>query len=123
MPPQVNARLTAVNDADAASGGRDDWDAPAAPDGPAAGVEKWAGDEPAYYTEKITRADGNVVATRILYVDTHVATAAGIDTDDVLTFTDPDGEVRRARAALVARRALAGVPLELQTTRLELELR
>lgn len=126
MPPQVNATLTRVTGATAATGGRDDWDAPGVePAG--AGPQKWAGAAPAYYSESVQRTAGggdvNVASTRTLFVDSAVARAAGIDTDDVLTFTGPDGVVRTARAATVAVRELAGIPADLQTARLDLELK
>jgi len=91
-----------------------------------AGAAKWNGSAPAYYREDVRRdvtaGGANVVAARVLYVDSAVARAAGIDTDDVLTFTDPAGVVVSARAAVVAIRELDGVPAELQTARLELEV-
>jgi hypothetical protein len=126
MPPQVNARLVAVNGADAATGGADDWDSPASPGAPA-GSLKWDGGADAYYRETERRLEdgGNttVVAVRELYVDTTVARAASIDTDDVITFLDPAGVERTGRALIVTRSELAGIPEALQTTRLELEPR
>lgn len=121
MPPQVNARLTRVQGATVATGGRDDWDAPAVEPGDA-GAEKWAGVADAYYRETHDRRPDGRVLVRELILDTATVTAAGIDTDDVLTFTDPAGVERTARAAIVAIRELAGVPAELQTARLELEV-
>lgn len=127
MPPQTNARLLAVHDADALTGGLDDWDTQAAPGSPPAGAQKWAGDAPAYYRETVQRTitAGNVDVgdVRILWIDSTIARAASIDTDDVLTFTDPTGVQRTARASSVARSELAGIPSILQTTRLELEVR
>jgi hypothetical protein len=135
VPSQTNARLTLVTGATAATGGRDDWDAPGvAPGGPGAAPAppvKWqapAGAElNAYYRESVQRftgADGPTVApVRTLIIDSSVARAAGIDTDDVLTFTGPDGVVRTARATVIAVRELAGIPARLQTARLELEVK
>ena len=125
MLPQTNARLTAVNGATAATGGRDDWDAPGAePAG--AGAQKWIGDAPAYYQERVTRledtggGEANVVQARTLYLETATARAIGIDTDDVITFTDPAGVSRTGNAQVVTYSELAGVPSGLQTTRIEL---
>lgn len=123
MPAQVNATLTAVHGADAETGGRDDWDAPAAQDGTPNGAEKWTGTADAYYRQDVTRVGPDVLEVRVLYVDSAIARAAGIDTDDVLSFTDPAGNPRTARAAVVAIRELAGIPGDLQTARLELEPR
>lgn len=127
MPPQVNARLTAVTGATAATRGRDDWDEPAGGEPADAGGLKWSGSAPAYYREDVRRIVGaaggaDVVEARVLYIDSSVARAANIDTDDVLTYTDPAGVERTARAAVVAIRELAGVPGDIQTARLELEL-
>lgn len=130
MPPQVNATLTAVNGADAGTGGRDDWDAPAAastgttaPTGPL----KWTGDEGAYYRESTDRGRGgggpDVVDIRSLIIDSVTARATGLDTDDVLTFIDPAGVTRHARARRIIRAELDGIPEDLATTRLELEER
>lgn len=130
MPAQVNAALLRVTTATAATGGRDDWDAAVAgtdasssePAG--AGVLKWSGEADAYLRETVRRdagETGGVVEARILYVDSAVARAAGIDTDDVLTFRDVTGAERTARARIVARAELAGIPARLATTRLELE--
>jgi hypothetical protein len=123
MPPQVNATLTAVHGADAETGGRDDWDAPAVQDGTPDGPSKWTGTADAYYREDVTRVGPDVVEVRALYVDSAVAREAGIDTDDVLSFTDPAGNPRTARASVVAIRELDGIPADLQTARLELEPR
>lgn len=128
MPVQVNAHLTRIRAATAATGGRDDWDAPGAePAG--AGAVKWEAPGPelnAYYREKARRpADGvgdDVVTDRTLIIDSTVARAAGVDTDDVLEYVDPDGQARTARAATVAIAELPGIPASLQTARLELEL-
>lgn len=130
MPPQVNATLTRVTGATAATGGRDDWDAAmdglegAAAEPAGAGAVKWEGEAAAYYRESVRRGQGataDVVEARTLYIDSHVARAASIDTDDVLTFRDPSGAERTARAGTVAIRELAGIPATLQTARLELE--
>lgn len=121
MPPQANALLTLVTGASAATGGRDDWDAPApAGDAPV----KWAGEEPAYYTEDARftpAADGaDHTTTRKLIVDTHIARDIAIDTDDVVTWTGAGAGT--ARVTAIAFRELEGLPLELQTTKLELEV-
>lgn len=127
MPPQVNAQLLAVSGADPESGGKDDWDNPVDPTDPPSGTSKWAGSADAYYSESIRRVSNgdtvDLVQVRALIIDTHIARDIGIDTDDVLTFTDPAGVERRARAAVIRRSQLAGIPAQLQTTRLELELR
>jgi hypothetical protein len=131
MPTQVNAMLTAVNGADAGTGGRDDWDAPVAASSPASaatGPVKWTGSADAYYGERIQRVpDGaggvNIIAIRRLIVDSAIARAAGIDTDDVVTFTNPAGVVVHARAAAIRVAELDGVSAGLQTTRLDLEPR
>lgn len=130
MPLQVNATLTAVNGSDAGTGGRDDWDAPvpAATDATApTGPVKWAGVADAYYVEQDVRAVGpagvDVTTVRRLIIDSTVARASGVDTDDVLTFTDPTGTVVHARASKVRISELAGVSASLQTARLDLEER
>jgi hypothetical protein len=125
MPTQVNATLTGVTGATAATGGRDDWDAPATePAG--AGPVKWTGSAGAYLRESVQRVvtDGNVdvVPLSILYIDTAVADAAGVDTDDVLSFTGPDGVARIARARAISRSSLPGVLPGVATTRLDLDL-
>lgn len=77
----------------------------------------------AYYRESVEDRQGDaggVVEVRTLIIDSSVARASSIDTDDVITFTDPAGLTRTARAARVARGELAGIPDHLQTTRLEL---
>lgn len=132
MPAQVNAALVRVTSATAATGGRDDWDdavagtAPAGSEPAGAGTVKWVGEADAYLRETVRRdagESGGVVESRILYVDTVIARAAGIDTDDVLTFRDIAGVERTARARIVARAELDGIPSRLATTRLELEER
>lgn len=125
MPPQVNARLTAVTTATAAvSRAREDWDQPAGVEPSGAGASKWTGDAPAYYREASRFVPGaggaTVVAERVLYIDSAVAREAGLDTDDVLTFTDPTGATVQARAVVIAVSELPGIPDELQTARLEL---
>lgn len=128
MPAQINAELVAVNGADAGTGGRDDWDAPApasSSSSPATGPAKWAGSVGAYYTETSERRAGgagpDVVTVAYLIIDTAAARAAGVDTDDVLTFIDPAGVERTARAARIRFAELDGIPAELATTKLELE--
>lgn len=123
MLPQVNATLTLVNDASAAAGGRDDWDQPGV-EQPGAGAVKWQGDEPAYYRESVQRTYGpeaNVVKTRTLWVSAAASRVIDVDTDDVLTFTDPAGVAQTARVLTVARHELDSIPPELQTCRLDLE--
>jgi len=116
MPPQVNATLTQVQGA----GTVDDWDTPAA-----AGSVKWSGDADAYYREKLERlADAgevNVLVHRTLWIDTRDARDAGLDTDDVLTFTNPAGVSQTAKAIAVAYSELDGIPRDLQTTRIDLQ--
>lgn len=129
MPLQVNATLTAVTGASAATGGRDDWDeSPGLPtiDAPS----KWTGSEDAYLLERrrnVWTPDGiDVVDERALIIDSDLAVTIGIDTDDVLTFTGPTGATYTARAASVAVRVAqaAGAPQRvangLQTTRIDL---
>lgn len=129
MPPQVNATVTKVAAATGGAGGRDNWDetlAAGAPDEPAgAGAQKWAGTVAAFLEEKVDRVPGpngvDVLERRRLHVDAADARAIGVDTDDVVTFTDPAGVQRTARVIVAAYAELAGIPAELQTTRLELE--
>jgi len=45
-----------------------------------------------------------------------------IDTDDVITFTDPTGTIRAARAASIAISQLPAAPASVQTARIDLEL-
>jgi hypothetical protein len=125
MPPQVNARLTGVTTATAArTMAREDWDQAAGVEPAGAGTVKWSGDAPAYYREATRFVPGaagaTVISERVLYVDSRVVREAGIDTDDVLSFTDPAGVARTARAIVIAVSELDGVPPELQTARLEL---
>lgn len=121
-PPQANATLTAVTSATAATGGREDWDEPEGAEPAGAGASKWTGSEPAYYLEKVERApDGSdVYVRRTLVLQTATARAAGIDTDDVLTFTDPTGTTRQATAQLI-RYSDAPISAQLQTTRIDLQ--
>lgn len=122
MPPQVNARVTAIHH----GGIPDDWDRPAE-----AGAQKWAGDLPAYYREKVDRvttAGGvNVIVRRTLWVDTAPLRRAGLldgdeplDTDDVITFAGPSGDEVRLPAIAVAASELAGAA-PVSTTRIDLE--
>lgn len=129
MPPQVNATVTRVTGATAATGNRDNWDAAmAGATGPAgepagAGAEKWSGEVPAFLEEKIARSltdVSDVAERRRLHLDTSDARALGVDTDDVITFTGPDGLSRTATALLVVYSDFAGIPAALQTTTLEL---
>lgn len=123
MPPFHNATLVGVTSATAATGGRDDWDAPAEPAG--AGSTKWTGEAPAYYRQDVERVVGpngvDVVEVRELIIDSAVARAAGVDTDDVVRFIDSAGVEQTARASAIAVRELDGIPATLQTTKLELE--
>jgi hypothetical protein len=130
VPLQTNASLLAVNDADAGTGGRDDWDAPVPASSPAtapAGALKWAGDVDAYYRETVDRvwtaAGVDVVAVRRLIIDSSVARAAAVDTDDVVTFVDPTGVTVHARVARVSIAELVGITPALQTARLDLQTR
>lgn len=116
MPAQANATVTAV----AGAGVRDDWDAPAA-----AGGAKWSGSVRAYYRERVDRQSGgdgvNIAVARSLIIDTADYDALGIDTDDVVTFTRDGGAEQTGTAKAVAPARLAGIPRDLQTTRIELE--
>jgi len=129
MPPQVNATLTKVTTATAATGGRDDWDAAnAGLTGPAlepagSGTLKWQGRAGAYFQQTIRQTTDGLVGADVLYLDSAVVREAGLDTDDVIAFTDSAGVQHVGTATIVALRELAGVPRELQTTRIELELR
>jgi hypothetical protein len=116
MPPQTNATATAG----AGGGRRDDWDVSAA-----AGAAKWAGEVRAYFRERVDRQSGgdgvNIAAARSLIIDSADFDAMALDTDDVVTF-QPDGagqQTGTAKASAPAR--LAGIPRDLQTTRIELE--
>ena len=112
-----------VLQATAATGGRADWDEPAGVEPAGAGAAKWAGAADAYYTVKsqfTAGADGaNVTATRRLIIDSAIARASGVDTDDVVTWTGASGGTARVVAVAIAE--LAGIPPELQTARLDLE--
>lgn len=128
-PLQANATVTAVKTASAATGGRDDWDTQEGVEPAGAEAAKWSGTELAYYREAIDKVDGNVLVRRTLYLQTAAARTMGIDTDDVITFTGPDGVERKATAVLVAyadpTRAgeLGGLVSDsrIATTRLELQ--
>ena len=127
-PRHVNARLTAVATATAATGGRDDWDTAENVEPAGAGTSKWSGDEPAYYREEVDRTDpAGVLVRRTLWLQTTAARTAGIDTDDVITFTGPDGTTHTATAIAVAYSdpsELNGTPIvseRIATTRLELQ--
>ena len=124
MPPQINATLTAIRTSTAALGDRDDWDQAAGVEPAGADAVKWEGEAPAYYSERVQRTAGdgtvNVVPVRVLYIDSTVARLAGLDTDDVLVWTDVHGLERRATAAVVSVRELVGIPANLQTARVDL---
>lgn len=120
-PLQTNATLEAV----ASAGNAPDWDQPGA-----AGAQKWAGAIRCYYRRKIQRvvaaggASTDVVLERRLIVDTDdldALIAAGLDTDDTVTFT-PDGQPQEhGTATLIDRADLAGISASLRTSRIELE--
>lgn len=118
MPPQANASVTIVTGAGVA----DDWDRAGT-----TGAEKWNGAADAYYREKTDRvSDGagtvNIFTRRTLWVDTADADLMNVDTDDRITFALDDGSGPfTATAVSVARARLAGIPTNLQTTRIELE--
>lgn len=132
MPAQINATLTHITAATAASGGRDDWDEARAADTnqtpvsePAGtGAVKWEGYAGAYLTDGLIRVDGpngpKIGTVRVLYIDSAIAVAADLDTDDVLEFTDQNGREMTGEADMVAVRQLAGIPGNLQTTRIQL---
>ena len=127
-PLHVNARLTAVATATAATGGRDDWATAEGVEPAGAGTSKWTGDEPAYYREEVDRTDpAGVLVRRTLWLQTLTAREAGIDTDDTITFTGPDGQSHVATAIAVAYSDAAGqndtpiVSERIETTRLELQ--
>ena len=121
--PQENATLTKVTQGTAAKGARDDWDDPGTePDG--AGATKWEGEEPAYYLDTVKRewtGQGvNVVKVRALIIPSALARSIGVDTNDVITFTAPAGDLV-AVAQQVRISELEEIPAELQTARLDLE--
>lgn len=121
---QVNARLVSVSDPSRATGGRDDWDAPAAPGEPHPVPARWDAGADAYYREKVRRSFGAeqvVTVEHTLWIESTVAVTAAIATDDVLTI-DYQGRTITGRAKHVAVSRLPGIPPELQTTRMELEL-
>ncbi len=132
MPAQINATLTRITAATAASGGRDDWDEAriatdtdtdtAEPAG--TGAVKWEGHAGAYLTDGLIRVDGpngpRVGTVRVLYIDSAIAVTAALDTDDVIEFTDQNGREMSGEADMVAIRQLAGIPGNLQTTRIQL---
>lgn len=127
-PLHVNARLTFVGTATAATGGRDDWDTVEGVEPTGAGTMKWEGDEPAYYREEVDDTNpAGVLVRRTLWIQTTAARTAGIDTDDIITFTGPDGTEHTATAIAVAYSDAAeqyGTPIvseRIATTRLELQ--
>lgn len=131
MPPQVNAALVRVTTTRAADATEVtfDYDAEPAPaedpdaTGPLEAGDKWRGRVAAYYREKLDRVttgeELNIVTRRTLYVDT--AELPDLDTDDVLEVDLDTGATVRARARNIARSSLAGIPSQLQTTKIELE--
>ena len=117
MPPQVNATLTKV----AGATGGESYDGP-----PAAGPQKWAGEEDVYLRERrqrIVNAQGGVdiVLDRVLMVDRDVD--PGWAVGDVVTFTRRDGGVETGVVELVERPDISDpdIPAELITTRLTLQ--
>lgn len=123
-PLQTNATVTRVTDATAAMGGLDDWDS--APSEPAtSGAAKWTGSERAYLKVETVREQGpdgvNVLVRRTLIVQAAAARLMGVDTDDVITFTGPDGTQATATASAISISELAGIDPRLQTARLELQ--
>lgn len=123
MPPQVNARITAVLEATAAAGNRDDWDDPdAEPAG--AGAQKWAGTVEAFLEETASRSfasgSDDLFERRRLHIDSADYRTMAVDTDDVIVYTGPDGVERSAEAKTITVAELAGIPRALQTTTIEL---
>jgi hypothetical protein len=125
MPPQVNATLLKVSGAGEGGGTGGDFGHADAGGDITPGPSKWTGERPAYYSERVTRTAGdtgtNVDILRELIIDTGDV-ADLIDTDDVLTFALEDGPEQTGTAREIARHRLAGIPPELQTTRLVLEI-
>lgn len=129
MPPQVNATLTAVVQATAAQGAREDWEGafhgtPGSHEPAGAGAAKWSGSVDAFLLETTDRVSGpdgvDVYERRRLYIDAADARTIGLDTNDVITFTGPDGNARQAIAVNIDIAELDGIPRELQTATLEL---
>ena len=124
---QSNATLTAIVETTAAAGGRDDWfeaqgpGPDVEPDG--AGDPKWEGEGEAYFTSKLVQVQGptgpSIGTVRVLYIESSVAVAARIDTDDVVRWTDEDGTAHEGQAADVRIARLSSMPAELQTTRIQ----
>lgn len=123
MPPQVNATLTHVAGAGEGGGTLGDFGHAEAGGPVAPGASKWTGILAAYYSEKtvvVAGADGpDQLLQRTLIIDTGDV-ADLIDTDDVLTFALDGGAPQTGTAAMISRARLAGIPAELQTTRLTL---
>lgn len=124
-PLQVNATITSVTGATAATGGREDWDTAEGVEPAGAGAAKWSGEEPAYYRERVEKVPqgADVLVRRTLWLQTSAARELAIDTDDVITFTDPAGVSRKATAVAVAYAdaGAAGIVSDrLQTTRIDL---
>jgi hypothetical protein len=115
VPAQSNATLLAVNGA----GGTDTYEG-----AQALGALKSAAALRAYYTERRERVrdaeSTDVLVRRWLVVDTEALTT--YEEADVLTFRlDGEAEERTGTVRAVERRALAGMPRDVQTTRLTLE--
>jgi hypothetical protein len=125
---QVNAKLTTVTGASAATGGgADDWDA-ATPGGPATDspAGKWAGNADAYFSMRRTRVQSasgaDVVAVPTLIVDAALADAIPIDENDVITFVTEPGQTIIGTAQVISGARLASMPADVQTTRITLTL-
>lgn len=117
-PPQHNATLSKITGAGVA----DDWDRPAEE-----GAVKWAGEARGYYRETTTREQGangatNIATKRELVITMDTLDELDLDTDDVLTFTvDGDETEQTGTAQSIPRVRLAGVPAEVQTSRIRFE--
>jgi hypothetical protein len=119
-PPQTNCTVTRV----AGAGVGDDWDRN---EGGAAGPEKWAGEERAYFRRARDRQfDGgrvDVVKRDELVIEVAWVLRTGVDTDDVVTFVldeAPDTPLE-ASPQVIPIKTLAGVPAGLQTSRIALQ--
>jgi len=114
VPAQSNATLLEVHGA----GGTDTYEG-----AQALGALKSAAALRAYYTERRERVrdaeSTDVLVRRWLVVDTEALT---YEEADVLTFRlDGETDPRTGTVRAVERRALAGMPRDVQTTRLTLE--
>lgn len=116
-PAQANATVSEVSDAGVA----DDWDRPAG-----AGASKWLGSVRAYYRESVDRVAGeervDVLGRRTLILTTADVDAMELDTDDRIAFAiDGVPGTQYAKARVITRSRLAGMPASVQTTRVELD--